>query len=331
MNLKPGDEVPKPGAPPAESEISQHWRSAQYNDPIVSIICHTFNHEKFIKDALNGFLMQVTDFPFEIIVHDDASTDATRSVLHEYQRKYPTILKVILQEKNQFSRGIRPPNFTFSEARGQYIALCEGDDYWFDEEKLQKQVDYLKSHPKCVVVYGDSIPFENGIVIDRRLGGARRDLSSEELRKMCGIFTMTACFRNIVDVPPEANVVGYGDMFLWARLGRHGHGAFLSELVPAFYRVHSGGIHSMVEEEQRRRMLLRTLFGMYSYFGRQEDWSLEKYYRQEILKALLRDEEINIRLLPIARVVTRIGRKFGDIRSGLRLKFLGPSGSRGAE
>ena len=104
--------------------------------PIVTISCITYNHEKFIAQAIEGFLMQKTNFEIEILIHDDASTDNTASIIREYE-KNDSRIKVIYQSENQFSKGVKPSlKFLWPIARGKYIALCEGDDYWTDPYKL---------------------------------------------------------------------------------------------------------------------------------------------------------------------------------------------------
>src|SRR5690554_6640453 len=115
--------------------------------PLVSICCATFNQASFISQAIESFLSQKTSFKFEIIIHDDASTDGTASIVKKYEQEHPNLIKAIYQKKNQYSQGIKPwPNFVFPIARGKYIALCEGDDYWTDPFKLQKQVDFLEAN-----------------------------------------------------------------------------------------------------------------------------------------------------------------------------------------
>jgi len=119
-----------------EDEIIAKWKG-DLDKPVVSICCVTYNHETYIEDALEGFLSQETDFPFEIIIHDDCSTDKTTQILNEYLEKYPNIIKLIIQTENQWSKGIRIlPVLVVPEARGKYIALCDGDDYWFDFVKI---------------------------------------------------------------------------------------------------------------------------------------------------------------------------------------------------
>ena len=119
------------------------------NDILVSVCCITYNQVFYIRQCLDGFLMQKTNFKFEVIIHDDCSTDGTTDVIREYVEKYPDLIKPIFQERNQYQNGCKRilATFVYPKAQGKYIALCEGDDYWTDPLKLQKQVDFLESHP----------------------------------------------------------------------------------------------------------------------------------------------------------------------------------------
>lgn len=118
---------------------------------LVSIVCLTYNHEMFITDALEGFVNQHTSFRYEVLVHDDASTDKTSAIIREYEKKYPDIIKPIYQTDNQFNRCRIFPTYVLPKVQGKYIALCDGDDYWIDENKLQLQVDYMETHPECTM------------------------------------------------------------------------------------------------------------------------------------------------------------------------------------
>lgn len=125
-------------------------------EPFVSIICITFNHVGYITETLNGFLIQQTSFPFEIIIHDDASQDGTQDIIKEYEALYPNIIKPIYQTENQYSKKIDfGKEFIFPLIKGKYIATCEGDDYWTDPLKLQKQVDFLEQNDEYGLVYTD--------------------------------------------------------------------------------------------------------------------------------------------------------------------------------
>lgn len=116
-------------------------------NPILSICCMVYNHEKYIRQCLDGFVMQQTEYPFEILVHDDASIDNTPHILKEYELKYPHLFKCVYQTENQFNKHNALTNILFPMVRGKYIALCEGDDFWIDESKIQLQVDFLENNP----------------------------------------------------------------------------------------------------------------------------------------------------------------------------------------
>lgn len=117
----------------------------------VSVVCITYNHEKYIEKALESFVTQKTNFPFEIIVHDDASTDGTADIIRRYEKEYPHLVKPIYETENQYHK----KNWSSIKKqyvpmiKGKYIAICEGDDYWIDDHKLQKQFDYMEAHPDC--------------------------------------------------------------------------------------------------------------------------------------------------------------------------------------
>lgn len=118
------------------------------DSPLVSICCITYNHGPYIRDCLEGFVMQQTKFPFEVLIHDDASTDNTADIIREYEAKYPEIVRPIYQTENQYSKGVRINLvYNFPRARGKYIAICEGDDFWCDPHKLQIQFDFMETHP----------------------------------------------------------------------------------------------------------------------------------------------------------------------------------------
>ncbi len=146
------------------------------NEIMVSIKCLAYNHEKYIAKALDGFIMQKTNFKIEVIVHDDASTDRTADIIREYEKKYPEIIKPIYQTENQYQYGNISRKFIDHKFRGKYVAYCEGDDYWTDPDKLQLQVDYLEAHPECAfsfhnacIVLEDGSPFKEAFLPDRSI------------------------------------------------------------------------------------------------------------------------------------------------------------------
>lgn len=139
--------------------------------PVVSIVSLTYNHAPYIRECLDGFLMQKTDFPFEVIIHDDASTDGTSDIIREYAAKYPDIIKPIIQTENQYSKH---RNFfkiltdVINHGQGEYVALCEGDDYWTDENKLQKQFDVLESNRNAGLCYTGVKCLKDGAFSDNK-------------------------------------------------------------------------------------------------------------------------------------------------------------------
>ncbi len=129
-------------------------------DPLVSVKMITYNHAPFIAQAIEAVLQQKTNFPFELVIGEDCSTDGTRKIVFEYQEKYPDIIRVLTSEKNV---GMKKNSYrTIKACRGKYIAFCEGDDYWHREDKLQKQVAYLESHPECGLVFADCDVYDIG-------------------------------------------------------------------------------------------------------------------------------------------------------------------------
>lgn len=124
------------------------------SEVMVTVFCLTYNHEPYIQQALEGFCKQETDFTFEILVHDDASTDRTADIIREYVERYPTIIRPFFESENQYSQR-KPviPRILFPQARGKYLAWCEGDDFWTDPKKLQRQVEALEQNPGCVACF----------------------------------------------------------------------------------------------------------------------------------------------------------------------------------
>ena len=127
---------------------------------VVTIRCCTYNHEPYIRQCLEGFVMQQANFPFEAIVHDDASTDGTAEIVKEYAEKYPNIIKPIFEKENLYSKHDGSITRIMNEhTRGKYVAICEGDDYWTDPLKLQKQVDFLENHPEYSMCCTDAYQY----------------------------------------------------------------------------------------------------------------------------------------------------------------------------
>ena len=136
----------------SENEIMKNWNTSKYKEPLVTIRCMAYNHGQYISSAIEGFLKQKTTFPFVIFIHDDCSTDNTASIIREYQKRYPNMIHAIFEDENQWSKKDGSwERISRENIHTKYAALCEGDDYWIDEEKLEKQVGYLERNPECAI------------------------------------------------------------------------------------------------------------------------------------------------------------------------------------
>ncbi|MCD8370686.1 MAG: glycosyltransferase [Clostridiales bacterium] len=168
---------------------------------LVSICCIAYNQAEYIRDALEGFVTQRTNFAYEVLIHDDASTDGTAEIIKEYARRYPEQIFPILQTENQYSKGMTniSGTFNFPRARGRYIAMCEGDDYWTDADKLQKQVDFLEAHPHCSLCFHSAKVEVQGRAFTERMmrpyRGSRRVRQEEIIDKTSGYPTASLMFR----------------------------------------------------------------------------------------------------------------------------------------
>lgn len=151
-----------------EDEIIANWKS-DIEQPMISICCITYNHESYIEDALEGFLIQKTDFSFEILIHDDASTDDTAGIIRDYEKKYPRIIKPIYQTDNQYSKNTRQSingKFNIPRAKGEYLMFCEGDDYWNSSFKIQHQVETAIEKKVDFVFHSSILKRQENKIID---------------------------------------------------------------------------------------------------------------------------------------------------------------------
>ncbi len=212
--------------------------------PVVSIICLAYNHEKYIREALDGFVMQKTDFPFEIVMHDDASTDDTAAIIREYEARFPGLFKPIYQTENQYTQEKgRVTKIVFNAAKGKYIALCEGDDYWTDPLKLQKQVDFMEKHSHISLCGTYMQTLKNGTFNQKPIPGAPFFFDQETLIKYNPIYTLTSVFKNIGVIHGDFSKYHFADKALWRSLVSEGGGVVLP-FVSGVYRIHRGGAHS---------------------------------------------------------------------------------------
>ena len=239
-----------------------------HNDTLVSVYCATYNHVTFIRQCLEGFVMQKTSFPFEVLIHDDASTDGTQDIVREYAARYPDIIKPIYQKENQFSRGVKIYlTYVFPRVKGKYIAMCEGDDYWTDPYKLQKQVDFLESHPDYVMCSSrfDKYWQESGLLEedpDKKFKGADYDLQNLIGGKWL-TQTLTVMYRrSALDLKRYEQYGMSLDMILFYELLKHGKGYCFPEVM-GVYRYHEGGVWSEVSQNHRRLTEFKARLAIY--------------------------------------------------------------------
>lgn len=213
--------------------------------PMVSVVCATYNQEVYIRQCLEGIMMQKTSFSFEVLINDDASTDNTASIIKEFEIKYPKHIKPIYQKENQYSKGIKiDPNYNIPRAQGKYIAMCEGDDYWIDELKLQKQFDFMENHPECTMCFHNA-EIENNLK-DKTISHIQiedREYFSNELFSNWIVPTASMFFRkDFLDfkILTNKNILN-GDLIYILLAAEKGKVYGLSEKMST-YRMHEEGV-----------------------------------------------------------------------------------------
>ncbi|MBQ7868288.1 MAG: glycosyltransferase [Clostridia bacterium] len=240
--------------------------------PLVSICTTTYNHARYLRQTLDSFLMQKCDFPFEILVHDDVSTDGTIDILREYAQKYPDIVKPLFEEENQYSKGV-PINetFNFPRAQGKYIALCEGDDYWCDETKLARQIAHMEADPECTFCFTNGyIHDENGVAPDRKFipyyeserehyTGESACYSLDEIARLSFIPTASFVFRvDALRRLPDtfSKECQHGDLRMKLFLTAAGH-AWYEHVYGCVYRENVSGSAMQIWKKEKRDQLYR--------------------------------------------------------------------------
>lgn len=220
---------------------------------LVSIVSLAYNHAPFIRQCLDGFVMQKTNFNFEVLIHDDASMDETADIIREYEKKYPDIIKPIYQTENQYSKGVKIlADILFPSAKGRYIALCEGDDYWTDPYKLQKQVDFLEANPDYVmcshnfkVYHEEKKTFIIDSYYDNYSEQKNCTYTLDEYFNLWYTQPLTCIFRNgsYLNKIPHKKYKYFRDNIFFYYVLKEGKGILMSEIMAA-YRKHSNGIFS---------------------------------------------------------------------------------------
>ena len=242
-------------------------------EPVVSISCITYKHENYIRDAIDSFLNQKTSFPVEILVHDDASPDGTAAIIREYEDLYPGLIRGLYQKENQLSQGSEPDFINLKRVRGRYVAFCEGDDFWTDPLKLEKQVRFMEDNPghaACFagftrfhepsgtssddIITGIGTPYKNGFSF------GLSDMYRSWLTK-----TLTALVRSeLIRHADFSRYRYYRDIHLFYHVIRD-RKAFYFQEIHGVYRVHPGGINSMQQVSINARAAYNSYRELYEH------------------------------------------------------------------
>ena len=234
----------------------------------VTVLFITYNHEPFVRQALDSVLAQQTDFDFEILISEDCSTDATRQIVQEYAKALPAKIRLLLSEQNLCSPFVVERGLV--AARGEYIAFLEGDDYWTSPEKLQKQIALMDRHPECVLSWHPSdVVDADGKWLDTFRNPLSLTSHSIEdfLSREPEAFTASVIIRNsIPEIPHWYRSCPAGDYPLWVIALQYGTAEYLDEVLSA-YRVHKGGYWSALDEASKREFGLSCYRALYQNLG----------------------------------------------------------------
>lgn len=260
-------------SPEALSGIAHIQEICQNLKPLLVIKCLTYNHGDYLSQALDGFIMQKTNFPFVVIVHEDASTDGTANILREYASRYPKLILPIFESENQYSKKDGSLDYIVDKALNvsgaKYIAFCEGDDYWTDPLKLQKQVDYLEEHPDCSLVcsnYDIFLQKEQKIHMSDRKSGK---ISFNDILRHNYVATLTAVIPisvliEYLEFSKDAPKWSFGDYPIWIFAATKGYIMRLLDTT-AVYRILENSASHMTNDSDRLKWAYSE-FSMVDYF-----------------------------------------------------------------
>lgn len=270
------------------------------NEIMVSVCCLAYNHSKYIRQCLDGFVNQKTNFKFEVLIHDDASTDGTQDIIREYEEKYPEIIKPIYQTENQYSKGVKVTKvYQFPRAKGKYITTCEGDDYWCDDNKLQMQFDFLEKHPDY------SACVHNTMILNCRTGEERvkvenavdETLSTEQVlfNTVTEFHTSSIMFRNkFITIPDELVMSWSGDCSRAAYLALSGK-VFRFAKVMSVYRFFAEGSYTARTEKVPKTVLIKRCAEVILFYRGVDKLSNYKYH--SVFENKIAEKEFEILLL----------------------------------
>ena len=213
----------------------------------VSVMCITYNHEAYIRQCLDNFVNQKTNFKFEIIIHDDCSTDKTKQIIEEYVNKYPNMFVPMFETENQYSKGVQiVDDLMLPKAKGKYIAICEGDDYWCNENKLQMQYDFMESHPECSACFHNTTHHDlTGHEKDYNFNNFKEVhyLTPKEVIEMGRVHTSSYFVKkDVLKIPKFKKNYAFGDYVRITNYMLKGELAVLPQVMSVYNACNPGGL-----------------------------------------------------------------------------------------
>jgi len=261
-----------------KAEVTEYPNNVLENipEPLVSVRITTYQHAEYIRYAIEGVLMQQTDFPFEIIIGDDESSDGTREICKEYAEKYPEKIRLFLHRRANNIKIMGKPTHLFQytynsfQLRGKYVAGCSGDDYWTDPLKLQKQYEFLSKNQEYSYCYHSWAQIYNG----------EHFTSNVNVNHTCRIITVMC--KNVFDkIPPEFLKTMQEDVFLYQILALEGEKQYIDEIKPGIYRIHGKNLWDSGNELHKLQNSLNTFKQILKVFY---STKLEKELKEKIIK-----------------------------------------------
>ncbi len=263
------------------------------SEMMVSICCITYNQEKYIAEALEGFLMQKTDFNYEIIIGDDCSTDGTRNIIEDYCERFPGKIQLLIKEAN--GGAVKNILRTLIKGNGKYIAMCDGDYYWTDSRKLQMQVDFMENHPdSSICCHYSRVIDEHGTLVYQSTAPVRMEFTYEDVllgkkdeTRVCTMMMRNSDHLKHISKQDWFYQVYSADTFFKLYILAHQKGKiYVLPEVMAVYRLHREGVWSMIDSKVRKGKMIddfNILINNFSYSARYKKKLLKIYLMQYFL------------------------------------------------
>ena len=274
----------------------QNWDNKNCNELMVSICCITYNHESYIEDALNGFIHQKTNFKYEIVISNDCSTDKTQQVIDKFKEKYPDLIRDISPRENLGS--INNFYYALNSCKGKYIAFCEGDDYWIDENKLQIQVEFLEHNPDYGMCYTQAKKFfQDKQKFSKNRFGNYVDSFEDLLINGNRIPTLTVCARKelitqyAVEIKPQEHNWLMGDYPMWLYIASRSKVQFFDEVTAVYRVLQNSASHST--DIEKRISFSNNVYEIKKFFSKEYNIEIEnlsaEYIRFHVFIDLLNE------------------------------------------